>query len=620
MAATTMTRPVDRDAAERPRTSLRLDWVLTFLSVWLIGGFYIDLWAHAHGRVDDTFFTPWHALLYTGAASFGVVLGTVAIFGKPRRVSVRNALPGPYRVAFLGAVAFVIGGLLDLGWHTVFGFEVDVEALLSPSHLLLATSALVMIGGPIRSASARLAEAPVGTGSWRLAGPFIVPLTMASAVLIAFSQYANPIVDAWSSAIEGSAAQPMAQLYGMAPDGTGQHRLSIIDGDARWPRLSPDGRSVVYSVMRDDTDQIHVMGADGTADRQLTTEGSNFRPAWSPQGTQIAFSGVRDGEPDIYVMNADGTDMRRLTDDPAADWAPAWSPDGQSIVFNSNRLGTFDLYRMDADGGNPRQLTSGEADDYEPAYSPDGSLIAFTSNRGGDFQVWLTAGVGGDPSRLETGDGNAYMPTWSPDGSQLAFSSDRTGDFEVFIVPAIGGDALNISRNAGSDDGWVAPAWSPDGSSILYPSQGSVPFWREPYIRQGFGAAGILIAAALLAGFAVTARRRGRLPFGAYTVLVAVPAAMATVLSDEYRFIPGAVVAGLLADVAARMWPAGGSRLGDALVAFLVPALFFASYFVAVALTTGIGWTIHLWLGAILIAGVIGLFLDELGRVPPRPV
>lgn len=83
-------------------------------------------------------------------------------------------------------------------------------------------------------------------------------------------------------------------------------------------------------------------------------------------------------------------------------------------------------------------------------------------------------------------------------------------------------------------------------SAILYASEGSDTYWREPFVRQGFGAAGILIAAAILAGVASFARRRGRLLFGAFTLLVAVPAAMATVLSDEYRFIPGAIVAGLL--------------------------------------------------------------------------
>ena len=217
----------------QPRTSLRLDWVLTVLSVWLIGGFYVDLWAHSHGRVDDTFFTLWHALLYTGAAAFGVVLGAAAIFGTPRQVSVREALPGPYRLSFVGAIVFVGGGVLDLAWHTLFGFEVDVEALLSPTHLLLAAGGLLMVGGPLRSASARMADMPAGTRrSWRLAGPFVIPLAMGAAALTAFSQYANPIVDPWSSAL-----------------GTGIRRArrpDLRDGRGRPPPDPPGDRGRRY--------------------------------------------------------------------------------------------------------------------------------------------------------------------------------------------------------------------------------------------------------------------------------------------------------------------------------------------------------------------------------------
>ena len=47
-----------------------------------------------------------------------------------------------------------------------------------------------------------------------------------------------------------------------------------------------------------------------------------------------------------------------------------------------------------------------------------------------------------------------------------------------------------------------------------------------------------------------------------------------------------------------------------------MPASFFACYFAAVAMTVGLGWSMHLWLGAISLAGAIGLFMDELGRRP----
>jgi hypothetical protein len=44
--------------------SRRFDWAVAGLSAWLIGGLYLDDWAHSHGKVGDVFFTPWHAILY----------------------------------------------------------------------------------------------------------------------------------------------------------------------------------------------------------------------------------------------------------------------------------------------------------------------------------------------------------------------------------------------------------------------------------------------------------------------------------------------------------------------------------------------------------------------------
>lgn len=57
----------------------RLDVMMGILSVLLVGGFFIDLWAHSHGRVDDSFFTPWHGLLYASAGLFGGVLLGIAL-------------------------------------------------------------------------------------------------------------------------------------------------------------------------------------------------------------------------------------------------------------------------------------------------------------------------------------------------------------------------------------------------------------------------------------------------------------------------------------------------------------------------------------------------------------
>jgi hypothetical protein len=189
----------------------------------------------------------------------------------------------------------------------------------------------------------------------------------------------------------------------------------------------------------------------------------------------------------------------------------------------------------------------------------------------------------------------------------------------VYVQPVAGGEAVNVSQSPGSSDGWARADWSPDGATIVYPSQDNAPSWQDDYVRSGFGAAGVVIGAALMAGAVVWLRRRfGSMPFGAYAVVIGAPIAMATVLDDQYRLLPAIAVAALAAELVVRRWPADRSRIGDGIVAFLIPAIVFALYFATLMMTGGIGWSIHLWLGAIFIAGIIGLLFDELTRAVHR--
>ncbi len=48
--------------------SIRFDWAMAILSALFVGGLFLDGWAHTHGRVDQSFFTPWHAVFYAGYA------------------------------------------------------------------------------------------------------------------------------------------------------------------------------------------------------------------------------------------------------------------------------------------------------------------------------------------------------------------------------------------------------------------------------------------------------------------------------------------------------------------------------------------------------------------------
>lgn len=134
------------------------DLVTALLGLWITAGEYLDGWSHIHGFTDDSFFTPWHAMLYAGLLLTGVWLAVIILPVAYRvwksgqsLLKVPGALPTGYQGAFYGYAIFVVGAPLDFIWHAVFGLERSVEALLSPPHLLILVAWLVLVGTAWRS-------------------------------------------------------------------------------------------------------------------------------------------------------------------------------------------------------------------------------------------------------------------------------------------------------------------------------------------------------------------------------------------------------------------------------------------------------------------------------------
>ncbi|GAA3288593.1 hypothetical protein GCM10020218_054750 [Dactylosporangium vinaceum] len=69
-----VTSVVERPALHRPVSSERRDLLVALAAVWLTAGLFMDGWAHSHVPDLETFFTPWHAILYSGYAALAVSL------------------------------------------------------------------------------------------------------------------------------------------------------------------------------------------------------------------------------------------------------------------------------------------------------------------------------------------------------------------------------------------------------------------------------------------------------------------------------------------------------------------------------------------------------------------
>lgn len=196
-------------------------------------------------------------------------------------------------------------------------------------------------------------------------------------------------------------------IYTADRDGSNVHRLTRFGVYTAEGVLSPDGRKLVFTSLKDGDLDIYVMNIDGSGLRQLTHDlGYDGGPWWSPDGRQIVYRAfhpqtdsavavykgllaqrlVRPNKMDLWIMNADGSDQRQITKLGAASFGPSWTPDGKRIIFSSNhhtdpKLGNFDLFLVNPDGSGLEQVTTGQTFDGFPMFSPDGNKLVWASNR-----------------------------------------------------------------------------------------------------------------------------------------------------------------------------------------------------------------------------------------------
>src|SRR5258708_4593706 len=174
-------------------SSLRFDLLMAILGIIFVGGLYLDGWAHAHGMVDRTFFTPWHAVLYSAYFLNAIVLVATLFLNHARGYAWRRAMPAGYELSLLGVPLFALGGVGDVFWHILFGFEVGIEPLLSPTHLVLALSGIFIMSGPLRAALRRSNSA--SRSGWPSLFPMILSLTAVWSAFTFFTEFAHPFVN-----------------------------------------------------------------------------------------------------------------------------------------------------------------------------------------------------------------------------------------------------------------------------------------------------------------------------------------------------------------------------------------------------------------------------------------
>lgn len=269
------------------------------------------------------------------------------------------------------------------------------------------------------------------------------------------------------------------EVYVIAPDGTGEQRLtSSPAADYNGP-ASPDGGALLLMRAEDHEgpQELFLQPLDGSAPRRLSPPAGKIRhPSFSPDGAWVVFesdggTAEHPGFSDIHRVGTDGKGALRLTNDPEGNFEPAISPAGDAIVLVSSRDRVAELYRIRPDGSEPVRLTETPRDEWGARFSPGGDELVFVSDRGGADRLYLMSASGGAARRVSTRDLASRVvedhPTWAPVGKKIAYvvrappAADR-----VVLVDLESGREIEVPGPEGGGQ-MTSPVWSPDGRHLV---------------------------------------------------------------------------------------------------------------------------------------------------------
>jgi hypothetical protein len=223
------TEPNPAIVSGHPTTTAAYDSLMVVLGLWLLVGMFADAWAHAN-KLVDTFFTPWHGIIYSGLAANAIAVFAVIWRNQNRGFRGWRAIPAGYEASAVGVVIFAASGVADMLWHSLLGIEFQLEAEFSPSHIGLMIGFFLLINGPFRSLWQRRRQAfRSWQRDWRDYLPLLLSVTFTLGFLwLTFVPF-HPFYTVWLSAPEvDQVGKNNAVLLGMS---------SIVINVAIWMSL-----------------------------------------------------------------------------------------------------------------------------------------------------------------------------------------------------------------------------------------------------------------------------------------------------------------------------------------------------------------------------------------------
>jgi Tol biopolymer transport system component/DNA-binding winged helix-turn-helix (wHTH) protein len=249
------------------------------------------------------------------------------------------------------------------------------------------------------------------------------------------------------------------------------------------PSVSPDGKSVLFTVGRESASNLYVLPITGGVPRQLThLDAFTTGGVWSPDGSQVAFASDAGGARRIWIAKTNSPIVRPVSTGNVSDsFDLAWGI-GSRLYYQQMLNRDYYVLNPDSGGGEP-MLWQGERQMgwvFSPIVSPDGEKVAVFWNRPNGRGIWvMDLATGRKTMLLGSEKADAVPLGWSPDGQRLYLwggeqfayrgrtvkFGETTKDMRVLAVPATGGPVSTVAVLPFTEVGGISI--TPDGRRFV---------------------------------------------------------------------------------------------------------------------------------------------------------
>jgi len=192
-----------------------------------------------------------------------------------------------------------------------------------------------------------------------------------------------------------------SKAYLITLEGKRLKKLRLRGAD---PDYAADGHTVYFTKEEDSVRRIaaYNLKKKTTTDFKVPETGPQWWPKLSPDGRALLYiHGVPPDGTSIAVMDMKTGESRTLVGNDLKPMHPSWSPDGSFIVYAS--LGDHEIHRLNLATKKDQTLTSGNAFKLYPVVTPDGKDVVYAKGLigvrhgsiGGRFIIkWLDLATG----------------------------------------------------------------------------------------------------------------------------------------------------------------------------------------------------------------------------------